>query len=364
MKVFIGDIFSSKAQTLVNTVNCVGVMGKGIALEFKKKYPNMFKDYVQKCKNNQVKPGKPYLYQDLLGTSIINFPTKDDWRSQSNIAYIIDGLKWFIDNYQSLGITSIAFPPLGCGNGGLLWDDVGPIMFKALSTLPIEIEVYAPFGTKQEKISEKFLSDYKGISQRIGTRKEKLNKNWLCILEIVYRLNKNIYASYVGRTIFQKICYLATLEGIETNFEFLQGSYGPYSKSVKEAYSIMANAMLIEEHKKGKMDAIFTTNNYEKMRKDNIDIINKNEKTIEKIADLFMRIKDTSQAELYSTIIFAYKSMIKTQKTLNEQQLFDYITTWKKHWKTTEKLQDIDQGIRDLNLLGYIDVEYISTFAV
>ena len=360
MKVLIGDIFSSKAKTLVNTVNCVGVMGKGIALEFKKKYPNMYKDYLQKCKNKQLKPGKPYVYQDLLGTSVMNFPTKDDWRSPSNISYVIDGLKWFIDNYQSLGITSIAFPPLGCGNGGLLWDDVGPIMYKALAPLPIDIEVYAPYGTKQEKLSKEFLSDYKGISKRIGERKENLNKNWLCVLEIVYRLNKNIYVRYVGRTIFQKICYISTLEGIDTNFKFSQGSYGPYSNSVKEAYTIMANTMLIEEHKKDKMNAIFTTSNYEKMRNANIDIINKNEKIIEKITDLFMRIRDTAQAELYSTIIFSYKEMTKNQQTPNEHQLFEHIATWKKHWNNDEKHKEIDQGIIDLNLLGYIKVDFSS----
>ncbi len=142
MKVLIGSIFDSTMQTLVNTVNCVGVMGKGIALEFKKRFPDMFKEYVKLCEQKQVRPGQPYFYQDFFGTSILNFPTKDHWRSPSKLTYIINGLDWFVTNYQSYGIASIAFPPLGCENGGLSWDTVCPIMYEKLSQLPIEIEIW------------------------------------------------------------------------------------------------------------------------------------------------------------------------------------------------------------------------------
>ena len=132
MIIKIGNMFESDVKTLVNTVNCVGVMGKGIAAEFKKKYPKMFDEYTAMCECGIVKPGLPYYYTDLTGASILNFPTKDHWRSPSRLSYIISGLKWFRENYQSLGITSIAFPPLGCGNGGLDWEMVGPIMYEYL----------------------------------------------------------------------------------------------------------------------------------------------------------------------------------------------------------------------------------------
>ena len=92
MKIRIGNMFESKAATLVNTINCVGVMGKGIALEFKNRYPVMYKEYVDLCSKGLVKPGKPYYYCDLNGTSIINFPTKDHWRSPSKLSYIVNGL--------------------------------------------------------------------------------------------------------------------------------------------------------------------------------------------------------------------------------------------------------------------------------
>src|SRR5882724_1412222 len=110
----IGDLFSSKVQTLVNTVNCVGVMGKGIAQIFKQHYPAMFADYVARCERRQVKLGEPYHYQDQAGVSIVNFPTKGHWRAATRLEDVEAGLDYFVQHFQQWGITSVAFPPLGC----------------------------------------------------------------------------------------------------------------------------------------------------------------------------------------------------------------------------------------------------------
>ena len=187
MKVLIGNMFDSSMKTLVNTVNCVGVMGKGVALEFKKRFPEMYKEYARLCDQKQVLPGKPYFYQDLCGTSILVFPTKDHWRSPSKLKYIVDGLDWFVQNYQNYNITSIAFPPLGCGNGGLTWDVVGPIMYEKLYSLPIDVEIYAPYGTKTEQLSKSFLSAERVISdfQLSGNTINGFNDRWLLILEVI-----------------------------------------------------------------------------------------------------------------------------------------------------------------------------------
>ena len=158
MIVKIGDIFESNCSVIVNTVNCVGVMGKGIALEFKKRYPKMYLDYVKKCDAGEVKTGIPYLYVNDDGSKVLNFPTKDHWRSPSRLSYVMDGLDWVINNYKKYNIDSIAFPPLGCGNGGLTWDLVGPIMYQKLIDLPINVEIYAPFGTNRNEITDDFLS--------------------------------------------------------------------------------------------------------------------------------------------------------------------------------------------------------------
>jgi O-acetyl-ADP-ribose deacetylase (regulator of RNase III) len=143
----IGNLFTSSAQSLVNTVNCVGVMGKGVALEFKKRYPAMHEDYVQRCERKAVRLGEPYLYEDSSGIKTINFPTKDHWRSPSRLQDIERGLDFLVHHIADWKVTSTALPPLGCGNGGLEWAEVGPLVFRKLSTLPIDVELYAPYGT-------------------------------------------------------------------------------------------------------------------------------------------------------------------------------------------------------------------------
>lgn len=136
-----GDLFSSPAQVLVNTVNTVGVMGKGIALEFKNRYPEMFNIYQKMCDEKSLDIGKLMLWK-REEKWILLFPTKKHWRSPSKLAYIEKGLEKFVQSYEKLGIESIAFPKLGCGNGGLNWKDVKPIMEKHLKNLPIQVYIY------------------------------------------------------------------------------------------------------------------------------------------------------------------------------------------------------------------------------
>lgn len=136
-----GDLLSSPAQVQVNTVNTVGVMGKGIALQFKKKYPEMFTAYQRVCEKQQLDTGKLYLWKSPEKW-VLMFPTKKHWRNPSRIEYIESGLQKFVDNYEMFGIESIAFPKLGCGNGGLKWSVVKPIMEKYLRPLPISIYIY------------------------------------------------------------------------------------------------------------------------------------------------------------------------------------------------------------------------------
>lgn len=138
-----GNMFDSPAQVLVNTVNTVGVMGKGLALTFKKVYPDMFVNYKRFCDHNDLTIGKLYLYK-TKGKWILNFPTKTTWRKPSKIEYIEEGLKKFVSTYKSKNIKSIAFPMLGCGNGGLDFEsEVKPLMNRYLSSLEgINIYVY------------------------------------------------------------------------------------------------------------------------------------------------------------------------------------------------------------------------------
>lgn len=153
-----GDIFESKLQTIVNTVNCYGVMGKGIALEFRKRYPDMFEVYKKQCEDKLIKPGILYLYKKSTPW-ILNFPTKNHWRYPSKLEYIKIGLEKFSKTYEAKKIKSIAFPQLGTHNGGLNWHDVRKIMYEYLLPLDdLEVEIYH-YIRNEDKIIHKAESE-------------------------------------------------------------------------------------------------------------------------------------------------------------------------------------------------------------
>ncbi len=354
MIVKLGNIFDSKCNTIVNTVNCVGVMGKGIALEFKKRYPEMFLDYSKKCSLGEVCPGIPYIFRNPGGVQIMNFPTKDHWRSPSRLTYVERGLDWFVDNYKLYGISHIAFPPLGCGNGGLDWDTVGPLMYQKLKALPIEIEIYAPFGTSKNKITDKFLSRSITKGEVLGNATSKINPKWYLILETVRELNGRKYTLKVGRTIYQKICYVITRNGVNTGFVFSKGSYGPYSADVKDSITALANANLITEKTLGRMVSLNVAENVQINRKNFTDV---EWEAMNKTVDLFGRMKDTEQAEMVATVLYAYDELKGRNNSVRDIDVYDYVISWKPHWKE-EKSYMLCDAIHNLAMLSLIAIEH------
>jgi O-acetyl-ADP-ribose deacetylase (regulator of RNase III) len=148
-----GNILEADAQALVNTVNTVGVMGKGIALQFKKAFPEMFKAYEAVCKAKKLQPGQMHVYdrgQMFNPRYIINFPTKRHWKGKSKLADIVAGLDALVEELTSRDIKSVAIPPLGCGQGGLSWDEVRPLIEQAMARIPkVEALIYAPKGAPE-----------------------------------------------------------------------------------------------------------------------------------------------------------------------------------------------------------------------
>ena len=360
-KALIGDLFASRAQTLVNTVNCVGVMGKGVALEFKKAYPAMFEDYAARCERRQMRLGEPYLYRDLSGTMIVNFPTKDHWRSASRLADIEHGLDHFLSHAADWGVRSVAFPPLGCGNGGLEWSEVGPLIYAKLHHSGLDVEVYAPYGTPKSQLSTDFLgADSQMSLEGKGRRGEKLNPEWVVLVEVVRELGQQPYATPVGRTIFQKIAYVLTEMGVQTGFRFGKGSYGPFADEVKLALHELANRNWVREEQLGKMTALRVAPQYEQDRLKFFDVIERHSKRISKTVDLFSRIKNTEQAEEVLTVLFASRELkrVKAGEEVAEQELYDYILQWKKAWRTEEKQKEVASAIRNLVILGWMRLRF------
>lgn len=217
-----GNILDSEAQAIINTVNTVGVMGKGIALQFKKAYPNNYKSYSLACKNNEVVVGKMFVTTDSNISSgekiIINFPTKQNWRKPSEYVYIEDGLNNLIDVIKHYQIKSIAIPPLGAGNGGLKWEKVKKIIEDKLRSLDIEIFVYEPTSQIVEKLKK----------ERV-----KLTDARALLLYVLYDLVKN--GEYVSEFSSEKVSYFLQRFGAKKYFklQFTPNFYGPYSGKVR-----------------------------------------------------------------------------------------------------------------------------------
>lgn len=358
MEILVGDIFNSKAQTLINTVNCVGIMGKGIAAEFKKRYPEMFDDYVVRCQKDEVKPGVPYLYKmpSLFAPQVINFPTKSDWRAASRVEDIEKGLKILVSKCKEWEIESIAVPPLGCGNGQLLWETVDPLIYKYLSKLDIPVKMYAPYGTPPAQLTEKFLSqEYNLRDAKSGEAIiQKLEPAWVALIEIVHRIEKQAYHMPVGRTIFQKIAYVATALNIPTSLEYVRGSYGPYCKELDNVKKRLSNAGLLQEEKLGPMFQVVPGLAYEKNRLKYQDTFQKWDKLIDKTVDLFLRL-DTNKAEIVATVLFVERTMNKNN--MSEDDVLQEVMKWKRLRRPPLDKKEVAQAIRNLGVLKWFTLK-------
>lgn len=167
-----GDIFDSPADIRVNTVNCVGVMGAGVALAFKNRYPAMFDDYRRACKRGEVQPGKLHIWRELGSDWVVNFPTKRDWRDPSRYEDIEAGLDTLSRYLKPLNGITVAVPALGCGHGGLNWDRVSEMIREKLSDLDARILVFPPSASRQATRKEERLPSIDEIeaAERLGYR--------------------------------------------------------------------------------------------------------------------------------------------------------------------------------------------------
>jgi O-acetyl-ADP-ribose deacetylase (regulator of RNase III) len=219
-----GNLLDAPVQALVNTVNTVGVMGKGIALQFKNTFPENSKAYSEAVKEGKVKLGEVLVVSvNPIGTVkyIINFPTKGHWRYPSKLSWIQSGLKDLKQKIQEYHIASVALPPLGCGNGGLNWDEVKPVIENALKDLQTDIIVYEPSIDVQE----------------ILKKEEKLSASRLTpvramLLQLLYHYRA--LGEFTSEFAAEKLSYFLQRFGEkQLKLNFQKGAYGPYSGKVR-----------------------------------------------------------------------------------------------------------------------------------
>ena len=224
-----GDILQADVEALVNTVNCVGVMGRGIALQFKKAFPENFTAYERACKRNELHQGM-MLVHDLRRLQnpryVINFPTKRHWKGNSKIEDIDSGLRALIADIRRLDIRSIALPPLGCGLGGLNWAEVRPKIVQAFADLPeVRVLLYEPVGAP---VAEKMAKAQKVPGMTVGRA---------ALLGLMRRYLSAVMDPYVSLLEIHKLMYFMQESGEPLKLKYVKALYGPYADNLRHVLS-------------------------------------------------------------------------------------------------------------------------------
>ncbi len=220
-----GDILQDGAEAIVNTVNCVGVMGRGIALQFKNAFPGNFKAYAEACKHDEVRPGHMFVYETGQLTSprfVINFPTKRHWRGASRMEDIDTGLISLAETIRQHQIKSIAIPPLGSGLGGLAWEEVKTRIENELSSLEgVVVKVYEPNGAPA---AEKMVHNKKVPAMTAGRA---------ALVELMDRYFRGLLDPTISLLELHKLMYFMQDAGETLNLKYRKGLYGPYAENLR-----------------------------------------------------------------------------------------------------------------------------------
>lgn len=224
-----GDILAEDVEALVNTVNCVGIMGRGIALQFKKAWPDNFKAYAAACRRDEVQPGRMFVYEtrELTGPRyIINFPTKRHWRGKSRIEDIEAGLEALVDEIHKRDIRSIALPPLGSGLGGLDWPEVRRRMEDALGSLAnVRVVVFEPAGIPARG---------RGYRSRQVPR---MTPGRAALVGLMQRYLNGLLDPSVSLLEVHKLMYFMQEAGEPLKLRIAKGPYGPYAENLRHVLS-------------------------------------------------------------------------------------------------------------------------------
>lgn len=231
-----GDILAENAEALVNTVNCVGVMGRGVALQFKRMFPDNFEAYQTLCKRNKMQPGDVFVFETgeaLRPRYIINFPTKRHWRGKSRIEDIESGLASLAKEIRARNIQSIAIPPLGSGLGGLNWADVRARMQAALGELDnVQIVIFEPGGGPAD-----------GRINR-STAAPKMTAGRAALVGLMERYLHGLLDPFVTLLETHKLMYFMQAAGEPLNLKFAKGPYGPYAENLRHVLTAIEGHMI------------------------------------------------------------------------------------------------------------------------
>ncbi len=331
-----GNILESEAEALVNTVNCEGFMGKGLAYQFKKAFPKTNKSYMQICNRGELFPGKMHYFKEE-DKFIINFPTKDRWRKKSEIIYIEKGMKSLVELIKKNNLKSIAIPPLGSGNGGLNWKEVKNIIWNYLYPISNKIEIY---------IYEPSLN-YQVQNQKAP----KLTLSHFILMNIKMKLNK------FSKFRLQKTAFFINLFSKQNYFKFEPHLYGPYSYSIdiisrdikefQEFYKFTTPEALEYAH---------NTLTSKKMEQE----LKKFSSSLEKATNLINLYSSNKDIELYSTICYGLTS----KNRLNDKEIIHFIHNWSDLKKEKFENKQILLALNKLIQIKIIQKDILGEFSI
>jgi uncharacterized protein YwgA len=271
----------------------------------------------------------------------------------------VKGLKYLLQHYKEWGITSLAVPPLGCGQGQLEWKIVGPTLYRYLSQLDIPVELYAPHGTPHEELQPEFLDQepIDNLSEKVKPSPERIKPAWVALVEVLSRLEQEPYHWPVGRTTFQKIVYIATQEGLPTGLHYQKSSFGPFSPELKGIITRLVNNGLIREEQLGRMFAVKVGPTFSDARKAYMNELAQWEPIIEKTTDLFMRMQ-TRQSEVVATVLFATNTLANRKKEqISETEVLTEVMEWKQRRRPKLDDKEVPYTIRNLAALKWLKVK-------
>jgi O-acetyl-ADP-ribose deacetylase (regulator of RNase III) len=345
MKFIIGNLLEADTQALVNTVNTVGVMGKGIALQFKEQFPMNFKIYAAACKKGEVKVGKMLVVKEntMKGEKlIINFPTKTEWFKKSQYTYLEEGLKDLVNVIRENNIKSIAVPPLGTGNGGLKWSNVRSLIEQYLGELEgVDILIYEPNDSVKE------------ILRQENERKVELTPSRAMFLHALFEYEK--LGEVASLFAANKLAYFLQRSGEPLRLQFVPFTYGPYAQAVEKVLYAMNGKYLtgFEQMKAKPFEPLSL--NYEKYDEINEFIRKKLDATqLSRLNNLF-KIIDGFESSLSLEILASIDFLLSENSQLSNDDLLKKIQEWNSRKKELIKLGHIEIAVRHLN-------EYKSSF--
>lgn len=315
-----GDILKADAEALVNTVNCVGVMGRGIALQFRKAFPENFKVYEAACKANEVQAGKMFVH-DLnrlyAPRFIINFPTKRHWKGKSHIEDIKAGLEDLINVVKQHQIRSIAIPPLGCGLGGLNWEDVRPLIIEAFQSLPeVAVLLFEPVGAPQAK---SMVKESKVPNMTVGRA---------ALLGLMRRYLSAVMDPTVTLLEVHKLMYFMQEAGEPLRLNYQKAPYGPYAENLRHVLSYIEGHFIsgygdAEDRPDKPLELI--PNAFEQAE----NFLAEHESTrlrFDRVADLIKGFETTFGMELLSTVHWVATREQATTAELAVTKIYDWNT--------------------------------------